>query len=308
MASSYTIEGHLGKGAYGDVALGKHKTTNEKVAIKVINIEEAEDDIEDIQKEIQVLAELKCEQVIAYKASFMSGSELWLVMELMDGGSLLDLIADEPLPETLVAVVMREVLLGLAYLHANNMIHRDIKADNILVSTNGCIKIGDFGETGKLTQTMDKRNTVVGSPYWMAPEVIKESDYDSSADVWSIGITCIELAKGEAPLMHIHPMRVLFLIPTNPPPTLEGDSFSKHAQNFVMDCLIKIPSQRPKCSDLLQHSFIKSSKKGLDAMRELVLVRLAEKKRNKNEERKLSGGGSGSSSAVAGAGTGRMWL
>jgi len=196
--SDYQIIGHLGKGAYGDVALGQHRTTDEKVAIKVIDVEEAEDDINDIQKEIQVLAELQCDQLIAYKASFMAGNELWLIMELMNGGSLLDLINEKPLPELLVAVVIREVLLGLTYLHANNMIHRDIKADNILVSSQGTIKIGDFGETGKVTQTMDKCNTVVGSPYWMAPEVIKESDYDSSADVWSLGkLKCYNKTKRE---------------------------------------------------------------------------------------------------------------
>jgi len=301
-ASDYKVVGHLGKGAYGDVALGQHKTTAEKVAIKVINIEEAEDDIDDIQKEIQVLAELHCDQVIAYKASFMSGNELWLVMELMDGGSLLDLIEEEPLPEPLVAYVMHQVLLGLAYLHTNNMIHRDIKADNILVNSLGHVKIGDFGETGKLTQTMDKRNTVVGSPYWMAPEVIQESNYDSSADVWSVGITCIELANGEAPLMHIHPMRVLFLIPTNPPPTLEGDQFSKAAKSFVQDCLQKETTHRPKCLDLVHHPFIKNHRTdtaGTPAMLALVQTRLQQKKnkkKNSNQGSDSEGSSSGSSS------------
>ena len=303
---AFEVLRRLGQGAFGDVALGRRTSApHELVAIKVIDLEAASSPIEDIQKEIQVLAELSSPQVVQYKGAYMAGNNLHIVMELLDAGTLLDLLSDEetggPLPESLVAVCAREVLTGLAYLHANNMIHRDIKADNILLSMDGSVKIGDFGETGRLTNTMDKRNTVVGSPYWMAPEVITESNYDFSADIWSLGITAMELTMGEPPLMHIHPMRVLFLIPKNPPPTLEVDGASRQAKEFVAACLKKEPSERQSASQLLKHKFIRGSKKGLEGMAALIRERRGGKKKLAVE-----GGGSnsgGESKANDGGGT-----
>ena len=302
---SYEIIQQLGKGAFGDVALGRDKSPpHELVAIKVIDLESASSPIEDIQKEIQVLAELCCPQVVQYKGAYMQANNLHIVMELLDAGTLYDLISDEetggPLPGAAVAVCAREVVTGIAYLHANNMIHRDIKADNILLSMDGSIKIGDFGETGRITNTMDKRNTVVGSPYWMAPEVITESNYDFSADIWSLGITMMELSMGEPPLMHIHPMRVLFLIPKNPPPTLEVEGCSKAAKDFVSACLKKHPSERPSAPNLLKHKFITGAKKGLSSMAALIQERRSGKKKLGSdikgngvgeESKKVDGGG-----------------
>ena len=168
-----------------------------------------------------------------------------------------------------MAIICRELLLGLDYLHREGKIHRDVKAANVLLSSSGRVKLADFGVAAQLGNLKSQRNTIVGTPYWMAPEVIQQAGHDCKADVWSLGITAMEMVNGEPPNVKIHPMKILFEIPKAPPPRLEGSQYSRELKDFVACCLVKDPDRRPTTRELLSHRFVNGAGK-IDVLQELI--------------------------------------
>ncbi|KEQ58123.1 Pkinase-domain-containing protein [Aureobasidium melanogenum CBS 110374] len=269
MADDYHMLEELGSGSFGVVYKAVEKATGDLVAIKHIDLEGSDDDIQEIQQEIALLSTCSSEHVTRYKASFVRGVKLWIVMEYLGGGSCLDLLKSGPITEAQIAIIMRELLLGLDYLHNTGKIHRDIKAANVLLSSSGRVKIADFGVAAQLTNIQSQRLTFVGTPFWMAPEVIQEAGYDFKADIWSLGITAMELANGEPPHSQVHPMKVLFLIPKEKAPRLEGGTWSREFRDFVALCLNKDADTRPTAKTLLKHKFIQRAGR-VDSLKLLV--------------------------------------
>ena len=253
----YALEERVGVGSFGIVYKARVRGSSEHVAIKVVDLEGSAAELEDVRRELEALASVRCARLVHYLGAHVVGSQLWIVTEYLAGGSLGDLLASlaAPLAEPVVAGVVAELLEALAYLHGDRRVHRDVKAKNVLVARDGRVKLADFGVATRLTDTSTKRQSLIGTPYWMAPEVLEQSRYGSAADVWSLGITAFELATGKPPHWELHPMKVLFVVPKAPPPKLEGN-FSAEATAFVARCLAKAPEERPTCADLLVDAWV----------------------------------------------------
>ncbi|XP_072288552.1 serine/threonine-protein kinase TAO3 isoform X2 [Eucyclogobius newberryi] len=249
----------IGHGSFGAVYFARNSYSNEVVAIKKMsyNGKQTTEKWQDIIKEVKFLGQLRHPNTIEYKGCYLKENTAWLVMEYCLGSAsdLLE-VHKKPLQEVEIAAITHGALLGLAYLHSHNMIHRDIKAGNILLTELGHVKLADFGSASIASPA----NSFVGTPYWMAPEVIlamDEGQYEGKVDIWSLGITCIELAERKPPLFNMNAMSALYHIAQNDSPTLQSNEWSDHFRSFVDYCLLKIPQDRPSSGELLRHDFVR---------------------------------------------------
>uniref|UniRef100_A0A3Q2EJL6 non-specific serine/threonine protein kinase n=1 Tax=Cyprinodon variegatus TaxID=28743 RepID=A0A3Q2EJL6_CYPVA len=271
-SAEWDIVETIGKGTYGKVYKVTNKKDGSQAAVKVLD--PINDVDEEIEAEYNILRSLSNHPNVVkfygmfYKSDNLSGGQLWLVLELCNGGSITELIKSlimrgQRLQESVISYILYSALLGLQHLHNNRIIHRDVKGNNILLTTEGGVKLVDFGVSAQLTSARLRRNTSVGTPFWMAPEVIAceqqyDSSYDARCDVWSLGITAIELAEGDPPLAEMHPVKALFKIPRNPSPTLRNpEQWCRGFNYFISQCLIKDFEARPSVTHLLEHPFIK---------------------------------------------------
>lgn len=277
-SDDYKVIEQIGQGAFAKVYKATCLQKQQDVAIKIMDLEKITTSFEDIMAEVQTMKMTNHPNVLKCYCSFVHEDQLWLVMQLMNKGSCLHVMnllkrrgLGEGFKEEFCAVILREALQGLQYFHENGQIHRDIKAGNILLDSEGHVVIADFGVSGWMMEAGDRRKnrqTFVGTPCWMAPEVMEQvHGYDYKADIWSFGITALELAKSYAPYARFQPMKVLLLTLQEDPPSLRsyeddgsGHQFSRHFKDLVRLCLQKDPSKRPTTTTLLKHNFLKKAK------------------------------------------------
>ncbi|ORX86208.1 Pkinase-domain-containing protein, partial [Anaeromyces robustus] len=261
---------NIGRGSFGEVYKGINTVTGEVVAIKVLDLDTDDEDITDVQTEISFLSKCDSEYITRYRGSYLNGTKLWVIIDYASAGSIRNILKSGILEEKYISVIIREVLHALNYLHKScGIIHRDIKAANILLTGDGAVKLCDFGVAGQISMTCLRRNSFVGTPYWMAPEVIQRSSYDFRADIWSLGITIIEMATGNPPFANEDPRRAIFLIPRTKPAKLEG-KYSASLKEFLGLCLREEPDDRPASEELLKTKFIKNSPKGTSILLDLI--------------------------------------
>ncbi|KAJ2726764.1 kinase that interacts with cdc31p [Coemansia sp. Benny D115] len=253
-ARRYEKKELVGRGAYGVVYRGRDTVTGGVVAIKILNLD-SEDDFSDMQREINLLSQLHSPHIAQYYGSFVESSRMWIIMEYASGGSIHKLMQAGPIEEKYTSSIMYGVLLALDYLHTSGIMHRDIKAANVLVTDEGVVQLCDFGVARQVMQASAKSYSFVGTPYWMAPEVIQKGQvYDFKADIWSLGITAYEIATGVPPYADEDPKRALFLIPRKGPKRLSPEQASKEMRDFVSQCLEVDFTKRPSARELLKHN------------------------------------------------------
>ncbi|KAK9242199.1 kinase-like domain-containing protein [Lipomyces tetrasporus] len=266
----------IGRGNFGVVYKGYNTAEKKVVAIKVLNLDTAEDEVKDVRHEIALLSELKqgdAQNIVRYHGSHLVGSRLWIIMDYCAGGSVRTLqLAMGKIEERFTQVIVRESLIALSYIHKAGIIHRDIKAANILIKNDGGVQLCDFGVAAQISANHPKRSTIVGTPYWMAPEVITEgATYNYKADIWSLGITIYEMATGQPPYADQDGLRVMFLIPRSKPPRLEGAQYTQSLKEFLSLCLNERPEERPNADELLRTRLIRVSKNvPTSSLRELI--------------------------------------
>ncbi|EOA34992.1 hypothetical protein CARUB_v10020084mg [Capsella rubella] len=269
-AKDYELFEEVGEGVSATVYRARCIALNEIVAVKILDLEKCRNDLETIRKEVHIMNLIDHPNLLRAHCSFIDSSSLWIVMPYMSGGScfhLMKSVFPDGLEQPIIATLLREVLKALVYLHRQGHIHRDVKAGNILIHSRGVVKLGDFGVSACMFESgerMRPRNTFVGTPCWMAPEVMQQVDgYDFKADIWSFGITALELAHGHAPFSKYPPMKVLLMTLQNAPPRLDYErdkKFSKSFRELIAACLVKDPKKRPTSAKLLKHPFFKHAR------------------------------------------------
>ena len=261
----------LGQGNYGIVYKVQDKYTNKIYAAKISSL--YTNNLESNKKEINVLKQCNSQYIIHYYGSYIKNKTIWIIIEYCDAGSVLDLmrISNKNLNEQQIASIISMVLKGLIFLHEQKKIHRDIKAGNILLSNNGYAKLGDFGVSAELMHSFSKKVSKIGTPYWMSPEVISQNKYDCKCDIWSLGITCIELAEGEPPYSEVRTFLVMKKIINNPPKGLSNpELWTQEFNDFVGKCLTFEPEKRPSAKALIKHDFINKNDKGNEFVEKMV--------------------------------------